>query len=140
MQYLKEQQYKNLFEEHAHKDARRKQKTALAPRVPLHRNPNYNTSGREWLRRDHRRLFFLSLLILSRFLSGPLQPVPRPPCRLSSSSSSRAVCLCVLNSWMKCLMLHCQMSQVLNPCEEINWLSLKQEVRRQEPWHMVRIG
>lgn len=41
---------------------------------------------------------------------------------------------------MKRPMLHCQMSQVVNPSEEINWLSLKQEVLRQELRHMVGIG
>lgn len=41
---------------------------------------------------------------------------------------------------MKCLMLHCQMSQIVHPFGEINWLSLKQEVCRQALQHMVRIG
>lgn len=38
------------------------------------------------------------------------------------------VCVCVWNSWMKRLMLHCQMSQVVHPSGEINWLPLKQQV------------
>lgn len=49
------------------------------------------------------------------------------------------VFVCVWNSWIKRLMLHCQMSQVVHPSGEINWLSLKQEVCRQELQHMVRI-
>lgn len=40
MQYLREQQYENLFEEKVQEDGARKQKTALALRVALHWNPN----------------------------------------------------------------------------------------------------
>lgn len=41
---------------------------------------------------------------------------------------------------MNRLTLHCQMSQVVHPSGEINWLSVKQQACRQEPRHMVRIG
>lgn len=104
MQYLREQQYKNLFEEKVQEDGARKQKTALALRVALHWNPKNNTSGWEWLQRDQAQtITHCNHAILKAYLpyqgfcqdhSSPDTPTP-PTLILLLFLHRVFVCLCL---------------------------------------------
>lgn len=47
------------------------------------------------------------------------------PCPVLCVFTSPLCVSCVWDRWMKRLMLHCQMSQVVHPSRQINWLSIK---------------
>lgn len=95
----------------------------------VHVRWHQNIGGWERLYQDqHRSLHiqmqqhYVSPLSLSKPLRWLYQGLLPPLC------VCMYMCVCVWNSWMKRLMLHCQMSQVVYLSGEINCLSFKQQV------------